>query len=229
MNQILFISISSSIVVSWSSPEEFAADRYIVSYSCQNVCGSQQTLSDTVSGTTTTHTVSSLNAGSTCTVSVTTVFGSNSSNTVTNSTNTTSTGMTHTMHWYLSWENELYVSSTAPTGVPGGLTSASVESRLLSLVWETVLCLHQGGPITGYWLRYSNGSERYTVNIIGKDNRQYNLTGLTPFTSYSVHVAAVNDEGTGPYSTPLTVETLQEGELKLWWTSKRLNTRLQLR
>ena len=91
-------------------------------------------------------------------------------------------------------------------------------------MWETVLCLHQGGPITGYRLRYSNGSERYTVNITGEDNRQYNLTGLTPFTSYSVHVAAVNDEGTGPYSTPLTVETLQDGELKLWSTSKHKTT-----
>ena len=39
------------------------------------------------------------------------------------------------------------------------------------------------------------------------------LTGLTPFTSYSVQVAAVNDEGTGPYSDPaLTVETLQDSE-----------------
>ena len=35
------------------------------------------------------------------------------------------------------------------------------------------------------------------------------LTGLTPFTSYSVEVAAVNAGGTGPYSTNLTVETLQ--------------------
>ena len=42
---------------------------------------------------------------------------------------------------------------------------------------------------------------------------QHSLTGLTPFTSYSVQVAAVNDGGTGPYSDPaLTVETLQEGE-----------------
>ena len=39
------------------------------------------------------------------------------------------------------------------------------------------------------------------------------LTELTPFTTYSLEVAAVNDGGTGQYSTPLTVETLQDGEL----------------
>ena len=50
-------------------------------------------------------------------------------------------------------------------------------------------------------------------------NRQHSLTGLTPFTSYSVQVAAVNDGGTGLYSYPaLTVETLQEGE----WSLKML-------
>ena len=51
------------------------------------------------------------------------------------------------------------------------------------------------------------------MKITGEENRQYNLTELTPFTNYSVQVAAVNDEGTGPYSTPLNV-TIQEGELK---------------
>ena len=105
-----------------------------------------------------------------------------------------------------------YVSPPpAPTGAPGGLTSTSVESRSLSVVWGTVPCPHQGGPITGYRLRYSNGTS--IVNTTGEGNRQHVLIGLTPFTSYSVQVAAVNDGGTGQYSDPaLTVETLQDGE-----------------
>ena len=107
--------------------------------------------------------------------------------------------------------HELHVSSPAPTGAPGGLTSTSVESRSLSVVWGTVPCPHQRGPITGYRLHYSNGTS--IVNTTGEENRQHVLTGLTPFTSYSVQVAAVNDKGTGPYSDPaLTIETLQDGE-----------------
>ena len=51
------------------------------------------------------------------------------------------------------------------------------------------------------------------VNITTQESRHHVLTGLTPFTSYSVQVAAVNAGGTGPYSDPaLTVETLQDGE-----------------
>ena len=82
-------------------------------------------------------------------------------------------------------------------------------------MWEAVPCPHKGAPITDYKLNYTNSAHdsNYTVNITEEENKQYNLTGLTPFTNYSVQVAAVNERGTGPYSTPLIVETLQDGEL----------------
>ena len=93
----------------------------------------------------------------------------------------------------------------APTGAPGGLTSSSVKSRSLTVLWGKVPCPNQRGPITGYRLRYSNGT-----SIVNTTGLTHILTGLTPFTSYSVQVAAVNAGGTGPYSeSPLTVETLQ--------------------
>ena len=74
-------------------------------------------------------------------------------------------------------------------------------------MWGTVPCPDQRGPITGYRLHYSNS----IVNT-GEGSRQHVLTGLTPFTSYSVKVAAVNDAGSGPYSDSLVVETMQDGE-----------------
>ena len=152
----------------------------------------------------------SLNASSICTVSVVAVFGSNSSNTITSSTNTIITGM-YCAHTCDTTQIELCVSlPRPPTGVPGGLTSRSVETRSLTVQWGTVPCPNQRGPITGYRLRYSNGTS--IVNTTGEESRQHVLTGLTPFTNYSVQVAAVNAGGTGPYSTALTVETLQDSE-----------------
>ena len=76
--------------------------------------------------------------------------------------------------------------------------------------WGTVPCPDQRGPITGYRLRYSTSVANIERNE--QNDRQHVLTGLTPFTSYSVQVAAVNAGGTGPYSTALTVETLQDSE-----------------
>ena len=53
--------------------------------------------------------------------------------------------------------------------------------------WGTVPCPNQRGPITGYRLRYSNGTS--IVNTTGEGSRQHVLTGLTPFTSYSVQLS----------------------------------------
>ena len=77
-------------------------------------------------------------------------------------------------------------------------------------MWETVPCSDQNGPIAGYSLRYSNGTS--IANATGEGMRQYVLTGLTPYTRYSIQVAAVNDGGTGPYSELLSMMTLQDGE-----------------
>ena len=93
-NELSLTPTTSSIMVSWSPPQ-FPPDSYNVSYSCQLLCVSELYLSssDTVNGSVTTHTITSLNAGSNCTVSVTAVYGSNTSNTITSSTNTTSAGI----------------------------------------------------------------------------------------------------------------------------------------
>ena len=106
----------------------------------------------------------------------------------------------------------LCISSQAPTGALGGLNITSVESRSLSVVWGNVPCSHQRGPIAGYRLHYTDDSSvAYTVKITGESNRWYQLTGLTPFTRYSIQVAAENGVGTGPYNDPpLNAETLED-------------------
>ena len=86
------------IMVSWTHPQ-FLPNNYTVSYSCQLLCDSQTQSNaiqtNTVTGTADNYTISSLNAGSNCTVSVTAVFGDGNSNTITSSTNTSTAGTTH--------------------------------------------------------------------------------------------------------------------------------------
>ena len=83
-------------MVSWTYPQ-FFPDSYTVSYSCQLFCDSQtpSLQTNTVTGTANTHTISSLNAGSSCIVSVTAVFGGSNGNTITSSANTSTAGTTH--------------------------------------------------------------------------------------------------------------------------------------
>ena len=88
---------TTSIMVSWTHPLYFP-ENYTVSYSCQLLCDSQTppVQTNTVTGTANSHTISSLNAGSSCTVSVTAVFGSSISNTITSYTNTSTAGTINT-------------------------------------------------------------------------------------------------------------------------------------
>ena len=48
---------------------------------------------------------------------------------------------------------------------------------------------------------------------------QVSLTGLTPFTNYSIEVAAVNEQGdVGPYSDSIREQTKEDGE-HIWYLS----------
>ena len=59
--------------------------------------------------------------------------------------------------------------------------------------------------ITGYTAQaLRNGMVEGTANV-GGDARQATISGLTPSTEYSVQVAAVNNAGTGSYSSPITI------------------------
>ena len=111
----------------------------------------------------------------------------------------------------------LHSPHAAPTGSPEGLTVTSEESISLTLMWETVPCSNQRGPITEYILNYTYSNVTFTANnTLVLESRHFMLTGLTPFTNYTVqfHVAAINVNGTGPYAyTEFTVMTLQDGEL----------------
>ena len=86
----------------------------------------------------------------------------------------------------------------------------------MSVSWNDVPCVGQNGPITGYLLYYTNTATfNDTVNITGGDNRQYILTGLTPYTNYTVTVRAYNDAGIGPTSNEVIQQTVESGKYTL--------------
>ena len=50
---------------------------------------------------------------------------------------------------------------------------------------------------------------RHAVSGTSDSDRMFTASGLIPRTSYTFEVAAVSSEGTGPFSTGTTVETLK--------------------
>ena len=87
----------------------------------------------------------------------------------------------------------------------------------MTILWNEVPCNGRNGPITGYYLTYTNitSNTSYTVNITGGNNRSYSyhLTGLVPYTNYAVSIGAYNYWQQGPDGDKVMQQTSQSGRL----------------
>ena len=78
-------------------------------------------------------------------------------------------------------------------------TLVTINSTAVSLSWDEVNCTDRNGIITGYSVQYSIvGGMTVTVNI--NATTSIVIDGLIKFRVYSFSVAAINDNGIGPYS-----------------------------
>ena len=97
----------------------------------------------------------------------------------------------------------------APSAPPTSVSTSNVTSSSISVQWGPVVCIDRNGDITGYSVQYGvqgNGSPQ-TVNVSGGATTGFNISGLSPASSYSVEVAARNGAGTGMYIAPVFVIT----------------------
>ena len=84
------------------------------------------------------------------------------------------------------------------------------SSRAITVEWNPPQQQEQNGEIVGYNVR--------VIPIIGGQRMDYEaegefllVEGLLPHTTYECIVAARTSVGTGPFSTIVTVTTLEEG------------------
>ena len=67
-------------------------------------------------------------------------------------------------------------------------------------------CIDRNGDITGYRIRAMTSGEDDRMETFG-DVREATISGLIPSTEYTVSVAAVNSQDTGPYSDGIVQST----------------------
>ena len=94
-----------------------------------------------------------------------------------------------------------------PSGAPQSLEAVFVQPTEVSLRWREVPCAQQNGPITDYVVRYyaTHGGRRDAQNKLVVTTGDI-IDGLTPNTEYVFQVAAVNVNGTGPFSQPIILK-----------------------
>uniref|UniRef100_A0A1X7TCB1 Uncharacterized protein n=1 Tax=Amphimedon queenslandica TaxID=400682 RepID=A0A1X7TCB1_AMPQE len=170
---------ASFINLKWSPPNTVVPISYNINRRCKRVCESLVT-SNSETSVSSPHTSTGIPPYSQCTFDLIGVYGAELAYLITNYLVTT--------------------LSTAPTAPVGDIIFSSVESVSMTVSWDGVPCNGRNGPITGYYLTYTNitSNTSYTVNITGGDNRMYNLTGLIPYTNYTVSIIPYNYNMNGP-------------------------------
>ena len=76
----------------------------------------------------------------------------------------------------------------------------------LNVSWQPPIQRDRNGPITGYVIQYTRvgASDMMSMSVIG-DTRVIILPGLVVYDNYSVIVAAITVNGTGPFNDPPVV------------------------
>ena len=95
---------------------------------------------------------------------------------------------------------------TAPSAAPTNVRMTGITSTSVTVRWGKVPCIEQNGDITSYRIRVMTRRENDRIKTVG-DVREATVTGLSPSTEYTVSVAAVNNEGSGPYSDGIVQST----------------------
>ena len=98
-----------------------------------------------------------------------------------------------------------------PSSAPLGLTGDSLNSTAIFLEWKPPTHRKRNGLITSYTVRiqdvFTNNS-----NILLHSILHLIVPSLHPFHQYTFDVAANTSVGRGPFSTPITIRTLEDGK-----------------
>ena len=98
--------------------------------------------------------------------------------------------------------------TSGPDGAPHGITGHAVNESAIMIYWEELSCALMNGDIISYSVSYTrdgDGDEKGL--LVSVTERRLTFTDLEPLSRYTISVAAVNRNGTGPSSSPVTIAT----------------------
>ena len=93
-----------------------------------------------------------------------------------------------------------------PAGPPRDVTLMDTDPAMLSVIYRPPEASLRNGDVTGYVIRYTRVGSGVSLNVTVDDGGGFqtlDIPGIMAYTNYSVEVAAVNVNGTGPFSYPV--------------------------
>ena len=110
-----------------------------------------------------------------------------------------------------------YYNSTVPSSPPQDVIVESVNPASMMVSWRPPIRINHNGPITGHVILYTRVGSSDTMSVNVTNGTTHTISGLVAYVNYSVIVAAMTVNGTGPFSDPPVVGRSGEaGELNLY-------------
>ena len=88
---------------------------------------------------------------------------------------------------------------------------ASMNPSALRVSWQLPPPIGRNGEIIRYEIEYRRSGEQ--PNIVPHSGTTHTISGLVPFVMYSVRVAAMTVNGTGPFSDAIEQTSGQDSKL----------------
>ena len=108
-----------------------------------------------------------------------------------------------------------YTIHAAPSAAPSSVFVSSVNDSSITVMWQMVQCIDLNGDITGYTTCYViSDTNSLEMCVPSGGDRTHVVIDVVPNSTYTIRVAAVNNIGTGPFSTEIVIET--ETDSKIW-------------
>ena len=98
-----------------------------------------------------------------------------------------------------------YYTATVPSSQPLRIIVEAYDPASLLVIFQQPPLIDHNGPITGYMVKYTRvgSSDMMSMNVTS--GTTHTISGLVAYVNYSVIVAAMTVNGTGPFSDPPVV------------------------
>lgn len=101
--------------------------------------------------------------------------------------------------------------TSAPSSAPTNVTILSITSTTFTLSWSPPPPEDHNGLITEYQLLVMRLSTLSSVSL-STNGTVLTVCDLVPYSGYEVAVSALTNEGSGPYTDPIILQTEQDGK-----------------
>ena len=90
-----------------------------------------------------------------------------------------------------------------------------LDPASLMVSWQQPPAIDHNGPITGHVIQYTRVGLNDTMNETVTSGTTHTISGLVAYVDYSVTVAAMTVNGTGPFSNPVVGRSGEDSELSV--------------